>query len=382
MRSTRALIHLDNLARNIRALRNWTAEHAPASPPMLCLAVKADAYGHGIEEVAATAVAEGVEYLAVATVDEAVQLRHAGIELPLLLYSLPNPTELEEIVAHRLTPLVGDAHLAETLNQECRRQGATIDIHLKVDTGMGRIGCPPSETGRLAKSAQSLPGVRLRGVSTHFAAADDRDPALTRTQLQRFERALEAIRAEGIDPGVIHAANSGAVLQYPESYYHMVRPGLAAYGYYPSQEMDRPLELRPVMELRSRIVFLKEVPAGTTISYGATYRTERRTWIGTIPCGYGDGYNRLLSNSGTVLAGGRRLPIVGRVCMDQLMVDCGSTPPELYAEVSLFGPDAGGPDAAELAGLCGTIPYEITCNISKRVPRIYSRDSSAQSRAR
>jgi alanine racemase len=366
MRATRAVIHLSNLRHNIRLIRSHVTRLAPERAPMLCVAVKADAYGHGIAEIGRTAVEEGVDYLAVATVDEAVALREADVAAPVLIYSLPIPEELTAIVEYRLTPLVGDRALVRMLAEEAKRQGRRIPVHVKIDTGMGRIGCTPEEAPELAEAVDQSAWLHLEGISTHFPVSDIADRAFTLEQVRIFQAAAEATRRRGIDPGILSAANSGAALTSPESYFDMVRPGILVYGYYPSHEQERSLAVRPVMELQSQLVFVKKVPAGTGISYGLTHRT------GTVPIGYGDGYSRLLSNRARMLVNGKSVPLVGRVCMDQCMVDLGPEPAgKLYDRVVLFGPDPTGPDAEELAGLIETITYEVTCAVSKRVPRLY-----------
>lgn len=397
MRATRAIVHLNIFRENLKLLRDWLTAESAVGPsaaaggaPKICLAVKADAYGHGIAPIARVAIDEGVEYLAVATVDEAVTLREEGITAPLLLYSLPIREEIEAILDFGVTPLVSDldfvADLSEAAEDRSRRtpdEAEPLPVHLKIDTGMGRIGCRPEDAAELARAVDAAPWLRLEGVSTHFPNADDPDRSFTAAQIETFNGAVDSIRAAGIDPGLVHAANSAGVLRFPGSRLDMVRPGLLAYGYYSTDTQERHLPVRPVMELESRIVYLKSVPPETPISYGSTYRTSERTWIATIPLGYGDGYSRLLSNNGDVLveesATGRRVraPIAGRVCMDQLMLDLGpETGARRYDRVVLFGPDPAGPDAAELARRTQTIPYEITCNISKRVPRVYLEPSA------
>ena len=378
MRPTRAVIDLAAFARNLALIRNHVADHV-----LLCIAVKADAYGHGIEQIARTAVDAGVEYLAVATVDEAVAVREEGLSIPLLLYSLPAPEEIPTIVSQRITPLVADEQFVSRLDAEASRHGVIVPVHMKIDTGMGRIGCRPEDAGVLAESIDNRGGVRLEGVSTHFPAADTKDREFTNRQIETFNAAVDDIRSRGVDPGVIHASNSGGLLDYPEAHYDMVRPGILAYGYYPSGEQDRRLPVRPVMKPVSKVVFLKRVEEGTPISYGMTYRCPAETVIATIPVGYGDGYFRVFSNRATVSIGGTRYPVVGRVCMDQLMVDLGPSPDvRLYDEVVLFGADDDAPTAEELANLADTIPYEITCAISKRVPRIYRGGVSGEERSR
>lgn len=339
---------------------------------MLCLAVKADAYGHGIVEVGREAAANDVDYLAVATVDEATELRNAGLTIPVLLYSLPTPEEIPDVVAHKVIPMISDEELADLIEAEAKRRRQVITVHLKIDTGMGRIGCMPEEAPALAANLAARSNLTLGGISTHFATSDSADQTPTRQQIRRFDAAVESIRRSGIDPGIVHAGNSGGVLAYPEAWYDMIRPGILAYGYFPSNEQSRELDIKPVMDLQSRLVFIKEVEAGTTISYGSTWRAAQRTYIGTIPVGYGDGYSRLLSNRGRVAIRGASYPIVGRVCMDHIMVDLGPVcSVQRYDNVVLFGPDPGAPDAEELSRICQTIPYEITCAVSKRVPRLY-----------
>ena len=368
MRATKAIIHLENLRHNIRLVRR----HA-GPEKKICMAVKADAYGHGVHRIVQTALSEGVEYFAIATVQEGIDIRTEGVDAPILLLSLPLPEELPELIRHGLTPLVTDRHFLQVLEKAAAAQGRRIEVHLKVDTGMGRIGCSPEEAVELAALTSASDWLRLAGVCTHFPVADLPENDFTMAQIERFAKLVEAIRTKGIDPGLIHAANSGAVLGYPASHFDMVRPGILLYGYYPSRDQPRTLPVLPVMELESRIVFLKRVPRGTPISYGMTYVTDSETTIATIPLGYGDGFNRLLSGRGEVLVGRKRSPIVGRICMDQLMVDLGPAPGvELYERVTLFGPDAEGPDAESIATLIGTIPYEVTCDINKRVPRLYT----------
>ena len=372
MRATRAIIRLDRFEHNIAQIRR-AVRRADGTSPLICLAVKADAYGHGIVPIGLAAAGSGVDYLAVATVDEGVELRAAGSTLPILLYGIPVPEEIAAVVAHRLTPMVSDAEQIELFNAEATTQSTLLPVHLKIDTGMGRVGCRPDDGSRLAGMVRASGSLALGGVCTHFAASDSDDPAYTAGQIAAFEQALSRMKAEGIDPGIVHAANSGGVLGHPASWYDMVRPGILAYGYYPSDCQERLHTVLPVMELRSSVVFIKEVERGDAISYGMTWRAPHRTHIGTIPVGYGDGYNRLLSNRGHVSIHGTRYPVVGRVCMDQLMVDLGAEcTVRRYDEAKLFGYGDGVPSAEDIAGICGTIAYEVTCAISRRVPRVYA----------
>lgn len=364
--ATHALIHLENLRHNIRLVRRHVGPQV-----RLCMAVKADAYGHGAPAVARVAEEEGIDCAGVARVGEGAELRRAGIRMPLLLLGLPIPDEIPQLVASRLTPLVGDLSLAEALSAEAAASGTPVSVHLKVDTGMGRIGCSAAEAPELAARIVRLPGLSLAGLCTHFPVSDGREKAFTRSQVEALRLCAEDLRRRGLEPGILHAANSGAVLDLPEAHLDMVRPGILLYGYYPSRDQERHLAVKPLMELKTSVVFLKRVEAGTPISYGSTYRPSRATVIATLPVGYADGYSRALSNRADVLIRGRRYPVVGRICMDQCLVDVGPDPEVArYDEVTLFGPDPRGPSAEELAERTGTISYEITCLVSKRVPRV------------
>ena len=369
MRATRATIDLGRLRANLHAVRRSLAAGA-GSRTRICLAVKAAAYGHGAVPVARAALQAGVSAFGVATVAEGVELRDAGITAPILLFSLPLPEEAAEIVRARLTALCADAALGRDLAHAAASAERTVAVHLKLDTGMGRIGCTPDAAAELAQELRGYPGLRLTGVCTHFALADQVDQEFTRTQLAAFNRAVAAIpdhhRLQR------HAANSGAVVGLPAAHLDLVRPGIIAYGYYPGEHQRRTVPVRPVMELATRVVYLKRVPAGTGLSYGLTYRTSAATLIATLPVGYADGYPRILSGRAEVLIRGRRYPVVGRICMDQCLVDLGPrSDVARYDRAVLFGPDPAGPDAAELAAAATTIPYEITSRVAARVPRIY-----------
>ncbi len=367
MRNSRAIIHLDNLVNNIQAIRDFVG-----SATSICLAVKADGYGHGAVEVARAAIDSGVQCLAVASADEGFELRMAGISAPVLLLGIPSPAEVERIVASRISAVVVDEEQTALFAVAAARTGVPARLHLKIDTGMGRIGCTEDRASDLGILISTTAGLTLAGVCTHLPVADDRDRSFTLDQIARFRRCVVRMTDAGINPGIVHAANSAGLEAYPESRFDMVRTGIAAYGYPQSPESPLTPALKPVMELRSRIVFLKKVDAGTPLSYGHTYTTARATCIATVAAGYADGYRRSLSNCGQVLIGGRRYPVVGTVCMDQFLVDIGrESVAALHDEVTLFGPDKAGPDAAEIAMLTGTIPYEITCGISPRVPRCY-----------
>ena len=376
MRATRAVIDLAQLRANLRAVRRLTAPAAGAAgararrAPRICLVVKAGAYGHGAAPVARAALQAGVYAFGVATVAEGVELRAAGIGAPILLFSLPLPEEAAAIARAGLTALCGDAALARDLARAASAAGRTVAVHLKIDTGMGRIGCPPAAAPELAQELRRHPALRLTGVCTHFAQADQADREFTRAQLAAFERAVTAIGDHHLL--LRHAANSGAIAGFPAAHLDLVRPGIIAYGYAPRAAGPDAGAVRPVMELATRVGYLKRVPAGTGLSYGLTYRAPTATVIGTLPVGYADGYPRALSGRAQVLIRGRRYPVVGRICMDQCLVDLGPRPAVArYDKAVLFGPDQAGPDAAELAAQADTITHEITSRVAARVPRVY-----------
>lgn len=373
MRATRALIDLDAITHNAGAIRDLAAANDP--PPALCPSVKANAYGHGLVPVARALQSAGAESLAIATVSEGAELRAADVRLPLLLYGIADPTELGELVQNGLSPAIGDSAYAEDLATACRAAGLRIRVHLWVDTGMTRVGCAPDELLNLAAAVASYPELQIAGVGSHFARADENTDESTQVQLRRFLRAAGDLAEAGYRGMVLHMANSGAALQYPRSHLQMLRTGIATYGIAPDPALESRAALQPAMRLVSRLALLRRIPAGTPVSYGGTWISPADTWIGLVPAGYADGIPRSLSNRGQVLVAGpegpRRVPIVGRVCMDQFMVDLGpGPPPDRWSEVTLMGgPD--GPTAEELAAVAGTIPYEILTGISPRVPRVH-----------
>jgi alanine racemase len=366
MRATRAVVRLDYLRENIALVREKTGAS-------VCMPVKAGAYGHGALPVARAALDAGVRYLAVATVREGEELREGGIAAPVLLLSIPLPEEIPQIIAAGLEPLAGDAAYINALADAAGAARRGLAVHLKVDTGMGRIGCRPEEAADLAALITGR-GLLLAGTATHFAVSDStsaEDTAFTRLQIERFRKALDAIRARGVDPGIVHAANTGAVAFYGEAWFDMVRPGILLYGYAPRDAAGRAaMPVKPLMEFESRLVFIKKVKKGESVSYGRIWTAPEDTVIGTIPAGYADGLPRLLSGKWDVRVNGELRPLAGRICMDQCMIDLGpSSAARLWDRVAIFGGEA--PDAGELASRTGTIPYEICCNINKRVPRVY-----------
>lgn len=382
----RAEVNRDALAENVAGLRRITAPSA-----RLMVAVKADGYGHGALEVARIALASGADALGVARIEEAFPLRAAGIDAPILIFGHTPPNWAAHMLDQKLTPSLFSVHAARELASAVDGAGSShpLPVHLKVDTGMGRLGFlddafrAPSrdsvEEGVTEEIAtvSAIPSLTVEGIYTHFAASDITDKSDARRQFERFTRLLEVLERRGIQPPVCHAANSGAIMEMPETHLDMVRAGIAVYGLYPSSESDRTrLALRPAMALKSAIVHLKSVPAGFAVSYGSTHVTERPTVIATVPLGYADGYSRRFSNTAVMLVGGHRVPVVGRVCMDLTMIDVGHVPDVAVGdEVVAFGTQgAASVPADELAAIGGTINYEIVSAITGRVPRIYGND--------
>ena len=376
MRATRALIHLDNFNNNVIEIQKRIG-----SGVRLCASLKADAYGHGAIEIASAGLKAGISCLGVASVQEGEILRKSGITAPILLFSQTLPEEIPEIIENKLCPLVSDCEFIKMLDEAASAAGIRLPVHLKIDTGMGRMGCSVQETPVLAHMIASSAALDYAGTATHLAVSDSADPGdimFTRHQIAVFTGALDSIRAAGINPGIIHAGNSGAVILHPEAWFDMVRPGILLYGYKTTEETADlalpPLQVKPVMELRSNVVLIKQILKGTPVSYGRTWVAEHDTAIGILPVGYADGLPRLAGSSWQAVINGRSYPLAGRICMDQCMVDLGPNNGtgqnvRRWDEAVLFGGPAPGADS--LAALTGTIPYEITCNINKRVPRVY-----------
>ena len=374
MRPTKAIIHLDNLQHNIREVKKRLNNDV-----RICLAVKADAYGHGAVHSSVAAIRSGVTHLAVASVQEGIELRNAGIIAPIISLSIPNLDEAKDIILNNIQPIVVDEEYIEHLNNVGSLLNKKAKVHLKVDTGMGRIGCRVEEATRLAKKINEKTNLQLEGVATHFAVSDSissSDEDFTQKQILLFKKAIENIKNEGIKIPLVHASNSGATI-FQKEQFDMVRIGLLAYGYSPFDEEDEgnEIDLKPVMELLTEVVFIKQVKKGDSVSYGRTWVSPKDTYIATLPIGYADGLSRSLSSKLKVRIGDEFYPIVGRICMDQCMVDIGSEPKvKRWDEVCIFGysnEEVKNNSAKDVARLAGTICYEITSNINKRVPRIY-----------
>lgn len=363
----RAIIHLDRLRHNVRTLRER------AGGASLMGIVKADAYGHGAVRVARTLHEEGVRHFAVARVREGVALRDAGIDAPILVLGAPLPHHLAAYDAYDLGVTVAAPAVADAVI-EAAAAGAVLRAHVKVDTGMGRIGLSPEEAPAIVRRLRSASGIEVAGLWTHFAAADDDPPSFAHRQLDRFEAVLQGI--EEAPPGV-HVANSSALLTLPDRLSALrpalARVGIMLYGLADRAALAEAAGLQPVMQLTAQVTHVKTVAPGTSISYGRQWTADRATRIATIGAGYGDGYLRLCSNRAVVGLHGHRVPVVGAVCMDMFMVDLGppGTPPDVAVgdTAVLFGP--GGPSAFEVAAWAETIPYEVCCRVDERVPRHY-----------
>jgi alanine racemase len=379
---TWAEIDLNAYAHNIRELRRLTRPEA-----RLMAVVKANGYGHGAAAVARTALQNGAACLGVARMHEAVDLRKAGLEAPILIFGYTPPDSAQTLMEYELTQAVYALQTARALSGQAARLGKKIKIHIKVDSGMGRLGLlldrPSGATAHGNAAAQTLrdieaisrlDGLEVEGIFTHFATADSADKSYADRQLERFVDFIGRLDRAGLMPPLRHAANSGALIDMPNSHLDMVRPGIATYGLYPSAEVNKSnVTLQPAMTLKSRIIQIKKVPADFPVSYGITYRTPKPTTIATVPVGYADGFNRLLSSSGQMLVHGQRVPVVGRVCMDLTMLDVGALKEvKIEDEVVVFGRQGEQSIAVDqIAASLNTINYEIVTSIGGRVPRVY-----------
>jgi alanine racemase len=361
-------VDLDAIRHNVRVLREI------AGPAALLAVVKANAYGHGAVPVARAAVDAGAAALGVALVEEGVELRDAGVDVPILVLSEPRPEAADEVVARRLTPVVYTEAGIDALAKAVADQGAEpLDVHLKLDTGMHRVGAHPTDTVPLARRVTDFRELRLSGVCTHFAVADERDDSYTRAQIERFDALRADLAAIGVDPYPVHAANSAAAIGFPDARYDLVRVGIVIYGVTPAPGVGTDLGLRPALALRSAVSHTKRLRAGDRVSYGLRYTLRNDATIATVPIGYADGVPRnLAATEAEVVIRGTRCRIAGTVTMDQLMVDVGDLPVEVGDTVTLLGRDGDGEvTAEEWAQRLGTIGYEIVCGIGPRVPRSY-----------
>ena len=364
-RSAWAEIDRSALRANYRAIRKRIPE-----PTRLCAVVKANGYGHGAVEVAKIALSEGATYLGVATPGEAAELREAGFDVPILVLGLIGPESAASIVSNDIVQTVATEALAKCLNDEAERQGKTVKVHLKVETGMGRIGVYPEDAPALAKAIEELPHVELEGIFAHFSVADS-DLDFTKGQIEKFRTACEAVAAVTKRRLLRHIAESEAILHLLDiSAFDMARAGIIQYGLKPGETVPDDIKLHQAMRLKAKIVFIKEMDVGESVGYGRTFIAKRKSRIATLPLGYADGYIRAYGKQGSVEVRGKRAPIAGRICMDQTMIDITDIEGvEIGDEVTLFGTETLPTD--EAAKWLDTINYEIVCLVSGRVPRVY-----------
>ena len=367
-----AEIDLDALADNVRVLKSQ------ANGASLLAVVKANAYGHGAVGVARAALAAGADGLGVICVDEGEQLRRAGITAPILVMGHTPEGEAQRLTDLSLTPSVVSRGLAAAVARAAKERGSEVPVHLKVDTGLNRYGLPPSEAADLGRWLRDLPGIRVEGLFTHFASADEGDKSYTVQQHRLFLSVAEQLNWVAVR----HVSNTATLLDMPDMSLEMVRPGLGIYGCYPSSQVNRILPLRPVLSLKSRVARLTPLGPGESVSYGRTWTACRPSLVGLVMCGYADGLPRAVSNRGSVLVRGQRAPIVGRVCMDMCMVDVSDIPDvTVNDEVVIIGRQGSDEISADdVAELCGTISYEILCGLSARVPRLYLRQGQIVSK--
>ncbi|HHW57109.1 MAG TPA: alanine racemase [Clostridia bacterium] len=369
IRPTRAEIYLDNIVHNLKEVKKAVGEKVK-----IMGVVKANAYGHGSCQVAKVLIENGIYYLAVATVEEALELRECGIDFPILIFGYTPLTQAKELVRYDITQTVFDIRYVKELEKIALSIGKRAKVHVKIDTGMGRIGYTDLNLAeRGIKEMMTMEGIEVEGIFSHFATSDGKDKTYTEKQFELFKILIDRLKGKGINIPLKHIANSGAIIGHQYSYLDMVRPGIVLYGSYPSDEVEKRLDLKETMGFKTKIVHIKEVPEGTSISYGRTYRTKRKSKIATLPVGYADGFNRLLSNNHKVLVKGKYAPVVGRICMDQTMIDVTDIEGvEVGDDVIILGNQGGEKITAdEIAKKIKTIPYEVYCGISRRVPRIY-----------
>ncbi len=367
-------INMDNLTNNYNEIRRIVNPNTK-----IMAVIKANAYGHGSVELAKMYEKIGVDRLAVSIISEAVELRREGIKIPIQLLNYTPESQLGLVIDNDIIQGIYTYEDAKLLSDLAVKKGKKAKIHIKIDTGMGRIGFLPNEDSiKEIVKIHELPNLEMEGMFTHFAKADEIDKSFTKIQFERFNWVSEKLEENGIELKVKHVSNSAAIIDLPEYNLDLVRPGIILYGYYPSDEVNKnKINLKPAMTLKAKISNIKTVPEGTGISYGHIYSTSKKSVIATVPIGYADGYSRILSGKADVCINNKRAPIVGRICMDQMMVDItGIDNANIGDEVVLFGYDNESyPRVEELASLLGTINYEFICMMGRRIPRVFIKDN-------
>lgn len=370
LRPTHAVVNLSQLRRNLQAIR------AHVAPARVMVMLKANAYGHGLAQVAQF-IASGLDYIGVAVLDEAVFLRDLGVHQPILVAGGVLPADIPYYIEYGLTLTASSPEVLIAAEQAARKAGQRLKVHLKIDTGMERVGVRFPQAEDFLLQAASLKHIEVEGIYTHFANSDEADLAHARLQVERFMEVLSVYEKRSLPlPELRHMANSGGVLNLPESHLDMVRPGLMFYGVYPHPREVHPVDVRPALTWKSRVAYSKVIPAGFPVSYGSLWQPETDSRVVTIPCGYADGYFRVMTNKASVIVNGRKYPQVGRICMDQFMVNLGDDSAALGDEVILLGQAERGEEipAEDLAAWAGTNAYEVLTNISARVPRVYIKE--------
>ena len=366
-RPTRAEIDLTAIDKNIKSLRSFLGQKTK-----IMAIVKANAYGHGAKEAAKTAEKSGVDYLGVAYLGEALELRSAGVKTPILILSETPAEFAQHIIDGDITQTVYTFELARALDAAAANKNKKTKVHVKVDTGMGRVGVFPDQVLPLIKQMICLPFIELEGIFTHFSKGEDIGSGFTEKQFGSFLGVLDLLNKEGIEIPMKYCASSAAVFNFPQSHLDMVRLGITMYGLYPPGQKNRPVNLISALSLKTKVLYLKRVPKGTPLSYGATYVTSKETTIATLPVGYADGLSRQLSNKGQVLIKGKKYPIVGKVTMDMTLVDTGDDNIKVWDDVVIIGSDGSQQISADdIANQVDSINYEVVCGIGKRVPRVY-----------
>ena len=367
MRTTYLEVNLEAISHNIKEIQNKVGKDVTVMP-----VIKADGYGTGAIHFKEILEKNAISIVGVAIAEEGILLRKAGFNCEIVILNQIPDNEIEAVVEYDLIPGITLLQTAEKLNEEAEKRGKIVSIHLEIDTGMGRNGVNQEEVEKLLEKIKTLKQIKVDGMYTHFSSADS-DPAYTKSQIEKFNQAVETAKRLGINPRYLHTSASSGIAHFPEAYYNLVRPGLALLGYYPDKKAEEKLNLKPSTKLFSSITYVKEVPEGTSISYGRKYITQKeQTKIATVQMGYADGYRRQLSNKGYVLVQGKLAPVVGRVCMDSFMIDV-SKIPEVKVGDTVTIWDNETIKLQEVADWCETIDYEILCGISKRVPRKYSK---------
>ena len=365
---TYATVNLAALAHNLSCITRYLSPHCE-----ILAIVKANAYGHGAVETAQALVRQGIGRFAVASLDEGIALRHAGINASIVVLGALFEQQIADLVANTLTPVISDGRILSSLTKAARSHQAPYPIHLKVETGMGRLGFSPEELLSLLDCSLVRSPLQVEGLMTHLADADGKDTAFTEQQLGIFRTVLAQVKQRGVTLPFVHTANSAAIVRFPAAHFSLVRPGIMLYGYHTLPTTVPAPDLKPVLSLHTTIAQLRTIPRGGSVSYNGTFVATRPTRIAVLPIGYADGYSRRLSHRGSVLIQGRRAPIVGLVCMDMIMVDVTDLAPVHVGETATLIGQQGGESiwADEVADWIGTIPYEVLCGIGSRVPRLY-----------